>query len=331
VAAHVLRQRLEDSARETPAFPVLDRNATPQISVAKVDAGSKRTPGALWARFKAAILTAHRYPVAKLNRQGCRTVAIEQHLGTCFLASATLVASRVFLKHIKVPEVRKYILLANANQHQGNVNAVDDYIGSAACPLIPKTIRQWYTKLVDRFIDSDFPKFGLTALNVCSHGCSKDTITNLTDGGYAHLFLPAVLWAGGITAQVSRVHQSLKGPPTESYLSSEHVQLMQEIYSDASSLDSDTFTKKVQNLNKQLYRWIPAAYLMDIQGDRPGGTHGYHVVAVFPCKGGYVLCNSHGEPCMTTLDAGIRSLQNRYDTVASITGVYVPRLWAPAR
>ena len=151
----------------------------------------------------------------------CDDFTLRQIPNSCYMASATLAAARVFLRtHITKKEVFKYIRFSMAND-QDNATGYKEH---PSCPAIPEEIREGYA-LLDNFFrmnrhlyrNDGYPIVDAFAFEsylnqmVRSKEMGDESIYLNIDfkknlirgGGNSALFLLSILWAGGMENKVS--------------------------------------------------------------------------------------------------------------------------------
>ena len=194
--------------------------------------------------------------------QGCNQFALKQISNTCYMASANLIALRLFEKDVRDLQVRHYMA---------------ELASKGRCPRPPKNVVDAYAL--------EYSRVGL------SH-------PRLKTGGDPAAWLSALLKTGGIRTALY-VHRdgdsgeffkriTKRGPrqPCEGRPCSAIVVR----YSGPMEAVEYLFSTPPENA-----RWIPSALLLYLTGrDRR------HAVSVFPCNEAgskYVLCNSWGDSC----------------------------------
>jgi hypothetical protein len=138
-------------------------------------------------------------------RQRCTTFATSQRGPTCYMAAATLVFGRTLLKRAPQPDIRHYVLRAQAQ-------AWDDALGPEerdTCPRIPESVRRYYERIyfyVEQYMKGT--PFHALIEHRDVYRTKRPNALVLGDGGVPDFFLSALLWAA---FQKEHAHRSV--PP----------------------------------------------------------------------------------------------------------------------
>lgn len=244
-------------------------------------------------------------------------MAMKQQGPVCFASAAVLVATRVFLPLMQEGDALKYVLQAN---YDGSVRE--------KCGRLPPEVVVWYNKLMWYRNFKDGNQVILRSrVNYMHIYHDHPRYDPLDEGGYANLFLTAMLWSANISAKITYSNYFSSYITKDDELSRRSIMSVRDEH-----YDTHIFTcmfNVVSSSKSDLQYWIEtteaivgrnaAAYLIDVW--TPDKKEG-HVIALFPCDGGYMLCNSNDERCVTLSDASA-DVQERFPYLVKITFVFI--------
>ena len=251
------------------------------------------------------------------RKMSCSDFALTQRNGTCYMAAATLMFSRVALKSCNVEDVRKYIRFSNANEWDSAHGQTSDQ----SCPRIPKKIRQYYAFLqntgVKRYTVHRMKRSDAAA---AYHNLVVEK-TDMQQGGHPGNFLVAIFWA----AEIDCLYTFLRMPllarsrtmtggwgKTPMELIRERVLKMSnrhpfhvldcEMEDDGGFRLADECGKMLEVLNDAVDAAGSRNFMLQGVLITVAGQSSAHVIAVYPCysSGGalkWICCNSWGESC----------------------------------
>lgn len=268
------------------------------------------------------------------QREGdsCGQDALSQMSGTCYMASATLIASRVFGSLSQNAVVSRY-LQQSTEWAQNKAKADGD-----VCPMVPRPILTWFGKLENHNVANRLVAKGDVARE------SHKLIRNVDEGGSPQKFLCAILWASDIPADFGMsivLPKSGKGlfqTFKDDALYVKHVMLRKKYWFANRFANIHVITYAFPDLqvplNAQNLLTITEALRIDEMQTRAfilqiDGV-GAHAMTAFPCRRGLQVCNSWGKPCFPIYPDGVglqfTDITSRFKSIDAITAVYVPKV-----
>ena len=220
------------------------------------------------------------------------------------MAAATLVVSRLLLRDITAPDIRRYLLTTNANAWS-DAQGEDD-----ACPRIPRRIRTYYAGLVDMIQNKKifFDKFVKRSTVPVSNRVPSD----LVRGGHTAPFLASILWAADIScALLTSRPLVVRLPVHSSQWPTAMLCVTYRVFSNTVQGQNRTETRTTLDglmVDARERGCKILAILLNVKGTFEGASEAKHTVALFPCVKGMMWCNTWTTECVS-FDVGWKQLR----------------------